>query len=166
MHDEPELLERLEVEPFIIKPSNRQYVEKLFFNLLNEFQNHNTSIVMQKSLLGELLITLWRLSVDGKTTTITSTDLDKNSKQLLAIANFINSNYNQNISLESLAQEFFLYPAYISHAFKKHLNINFTEYLKTVRIKEATLLLKNSELDIAKIAQRTGFDSAATPKDL
>jgi len=64
--------------------------------------------------------------------------------------------------LKALAQEFFLYPAYISHAFKKHLNINFTEYLKTVRIKEATLLLKNSELDIAKIAQRTCFDSATT----
>lgn len=160
--DEPELLSRLEVTPFIIKPSNRQHVEKMFFNLLNEFQSKDTSIVMQKSLLGELLVTLYRLSKEGKTSTIKSSDIGKNTEQILTIANYVSSNYNQNISLETLSRDFFLHPAYISRAFKKQLNINFSDYLKTVRVKEAALLLKNSELDITSIAKRTGFESATT----
>ena len=162
LNDEPELLKRLEVEPFIIKPSNRPQIEKLFFDLLSEFQSKNTSVVMQKALLGELLITLWRLFLEGKTSTVTTVDSSKRSKQILTIANYISSNFNQNITLESLSKQFFLHPAYISRAFKKQLNINFTEYIKSVRIKEATILLKNSTLDVAKIAKMTGFESATT----
>lgn len=159
LRDEPDLLKKLEIDPFVIKPADRQHVEKMFYNLLNEYQSKDSSIVMQKSLLGELLVTLYRLSLDDKTSTL-SADFNKSPKQILALTNYINSNYNQDITLDSLSKEFFLHPAYISRVFKKQLNINFSNYLKSVRIREATMLIKNSNLEISEIAERTGFATA------
>jgi len=160
--EEPDLLKRLEIEPFVIPPAKRKHIEKIFLYLLNEFKSAEASTVMLKSLLGELLVTLYRISTENESNTIKYETIDKKSSQIISIANYINSNYNQNISLETLSKKFFLHPAYISRAFKKVLNINLVDYIKSVRIKEACVLLKNSESDISDIAINTGFESSSS----
>ena len=159
LKDEPDLLKRLEVEPFVIPAARRKNIDNLFLKLLNEFQSKNRSAVLLKSLLGEFLVTLWRLSPKDKTNNTPTYDIKKYSKPIFDIVNYISSHYYENITLESLAKKFFLHPVYISRAFKKNLNLSLSDFLKTVRIREAALLLQNSDLSITQIAEKTGFHS-------
>jgi len=52
-----------------------------------------------------------------------------------------------------------LNPAYFSTLFKKETGINFSNYLLNLRIENAKLLLKNSNLSLINIAVEIGFDN-------
>ena len=161
LRDDPNLLKRLETAPFTIKQSKRKSIEDLMFKLLNEYQKNQGSIVLQKALLGELLVNLYRLSIESAKET-GSRSIRKGTGQIQSITNYITSHYYSDISLESLSKKFFMHPSYISRAFKQQLNISFTDFLKSVRIREVTLLLQSSELSVMQIAEKTGFDSSTS----
>ncbi len=72
---------------------------------------------------------------------------------------FINDHYNQNITLEMAADQVGLNPAYFSTLFKKETGINFSSYLLNLKIENAKLLLKNSNLSLINIAVELGFDN-------
>lgn len=72
---------------------------------------------------------------------------------------FINDHYNQNITLELAAEQVGLNPAYFSTLFKKETGINFSNYLMNLKIENAKLLLKNSNLSLINIAVEIGFDN-------
>lgn len=75
------------------------------------------------------------------------------------IVNYINKNYNQDISLDLLSEKLNLSPNYISAYFKINNGMNFLDYLHTVRINKAKELLKISTIKIQDIAAQTGYNS-------
>ena len=162
LKDEPDLLKRLGNIPITIKPSRRKQFETLLFSLLSEYQSNTKSIVLQKSLLGELLVRLGRLLNESSKEASSTNVTRKSSEQIQKITNYITSHYYEDISLESLSTIFFLHPTYISRAFKKQLNISFVDFLKSIRIREAMLLLQSSNLSIVEIATQVGFDSSTS----
>jgi AraC-type DNA-binding domain-containing proteins len=83
----------------------------------------------------------------------TNTSLIKKS------VNFINERYNQNLTLEMVADHVGLNPAYFSSLFKKETGINFSSYLINLRMDNAKLLLKNTNLSLINIAFELGFDN-------
>lgn len=72
---------------------------------------------------------------------------------------FINERYNQNITLDMVAKHVGLNPAYFSSLFKKEMGINFSNYLMNLKIDNAKLLLKNSNLPLIDVAVELGFDN-------
>ena len=70
---------------------------------------------------------------------------------------YINDNYHTDISLEDVANHVFLSPAYFSRIFKKYCDENFSEYLLKLRINKATILLRNTQLKVYEIAEKSGF---------
>ena len=72
---------------------------------------------------------------------------------------FINDKYNQNITLDMVAEHVGLNPAYFSSLFKKETGINFSNYLTNLKIDNAKLLLRNSNLSLINIAIELGFDN-------
>lgn len=72
---------------------------------------------------------------------------------------YINDHYNQNITLDMAAEHVGLNPAYFSTLFKKEMGINFSNYLLNLRIENAKLLLKNSNLSLINIALELGFEN-------
>lgn len=161
LKDEPDLLKRIESKPISIPPEKQAGITELMFKLLNEYNKKKNSVVLQKSLLGELLINLWRIStevVNNKS----SKSLKKGVQHIQNIANYVTEHYYENITLESLAKQYFFNPSYISRAFKQQLNISFTDFIKNVRVREAALLLQNSDLSVIEISQKTGFESSTS----
>ena len=51
----------------------------------------------------------------------------------------------------------FLNRDYLSRQFKKEVGVNFSEYLMSVRMKQARCLLENSSLRISEVALRVGI---------
>lgn len=72
---------------------------------------------------------------------------------------YIRSHYSENITLNSLAERFFLHPNYLSRLFKEKTGKNFVEYLTEVRIEKVKELLGNSDLKIVEICAMTGYDN-------
>ncbi|QGH36239.1 helix-turn-helix domain-containing protein [Gracilibacillus salitolerans] len=65
--------------------------------------------------------------------------------------------YSTSISLKELAQLNGVSPAYLSKIFKQETGMNYKDYLQQIRIKNAKLLLKQSNLTIDQVAMKIGF---------
>jgi len=72
---------------------------------------------------------------------------------------YIHEQYNQNLTLDSVAEHVGLNSAYFSTLFKKETGINFSTYLNNLRIENAKHLLKNTNLTLINIAVEVGFDN-------
>lgn len=75
------------------------------------------------------------------------------------VIKFLDSNYEKNISLESLATEFGISPYYIGRIIKVASDSTFNEYLTQVRIQKSKELLKEGKLSIKEISFSIGFNS-------
>ena len=71
---------------------------------------------------------------------------------------YINDNYNQNLTLENVSDHIGFNPTYFSVFFKKETGKNFLEYLTELRIKNAKLYLISTDMDIADIAEEVGYN--------
>ena len=72
---------------------------------------------------------------------------------------YMNDHYNQNLTLDMVAEHVGLNAAYFSTLFKKEMGVNFSSYLINLKIDHAKLLLKNSNLSLINIAIELGFDN-------
>jgi len=75
---------------------------------------------------------------------------------------FIKQNYDQNISLQQVADHVNLSFGYLSNLFKKELQITFVEYLNCYRIEQAKELLTRTHLKSYDIAVKVGFSPEYT----
>ncbi len=87
--------------------------------------------------------------------TLSASGLDK----IKRIAGYINSHYNENITLEILSEHFDLNPSYLCRCFKKFTNYTIIEYINYVRIKIAERKLINTDESVSEIAKSVGFPS-------
>ena len=75
------------------------------------------------------------------------------------IQNFIRQHYSENISLNMLAEQFYMHPNYLSRLFKEKTGENFVEYLMEVRMQKVKELLKDSDCKIIEICGMVGYDN-------
>ncbi|MBQ3075072.1 MAG: AraC family transcriptional regulator [Clostridia bacterium] len=77
---------------------------------------------------------------------------------------YINSNFQKDITLTSIAEEFGYHPSYLSRYFKSTFRMGLNQYLTTVRLKNALLLMnrKNAKYNLTYCALESGFHSLRT----
>ncbi|MFX3635941.1 MAG: helix-turn-helix domain-containing protein [Candidatus Pristimantibacillus sp.] len=78
-------------------------------------------------------------------------------KKLKEIVLYIQKNFNQEISIQSLADKFFLSPNYLCQLFKKEVGETIVEYLSRLRIEYACKLLIDTKLSIYQVGEKCGF---------
>ena len=83
---------------------------------------------------------------------------DYKSQIFAKILNYINDNYQSDINLHSVADEFNTNPSYLSQLFKRELDMTYTDYITNLRIKFAENLLNNTSLQVAEISEKTGYN--------
>lgn len=87
----------------------------------------------------------------------TAAELAKNSP-LKAIVAYVNDNFSSDLSVQGLAQHFYIHPNYISQLFRKEVGETFTAYLAKLRMNYACQLLRRTELPINEIAEKAGYE--------
>lgn len=75
------------------------------------------------------------------------------------ICSIVQNEYDQSLSLESLAERVFLSPNYLSTIFKENTGKTLLEYVTEIRIKNACRMLAESNIKIHEIARRVGYES-------
>ncbi|MEC0126822.1 response regulator transcription factor [Paenibacillus pabuli] len=76
------------------------------------------------------------------------------------IKSYIEENYSKNISLKSIASEFYMNPVYLGQRFRKVYGMYFNDFLLQLRIEEAKRLLRQTDLRVYEVAERVGFGSS------
>lgn len=69
----------------------------------------------------------------------------------------IHHHYSEKMTLEDLAGQLFIHPAYFSSIFKKETGQNFIDYVNEVRVQKAMDLLKNPDYRIKDVSILAGF---------
>ena len=75
----------------------------------------------------------------------------------MQIIKYLNENYQQDISLQQLADSFHLNASYISFLIKKETGLTYSQYLTNLRISQAKRLLTSSQLTLTEISESVGF---------
>ena len=77
------------------------------------------------------------------------------------IVDYLEKNYAQEITLDTLAKRFYISKYEISRMFTKNVGISFIEYLTRVRIENSKKLLLDTSLSITQISELAGFNSSS-----
>lgn len=82
---------------------------------------------------------------------------DQDSRLVQDIKRYIDQNYHKEITLQHIADCFFISRENVSRKFKQVTNENLIDYLTRLRIDKAKMLLADSDLRITQVAELVGF---------
>lgn len=86
---------------------------------------------------------------------------DKNllNRECTQIKNYLDANYAEDITLDTLASLTHMNKYYMAHAFTKYAGMSPMSYLQQKRVQEARSLLESTNCSIAQISNILGFSS-------
>lgn len=137
--------------PCIFRPRNIEKY-KFLFSILSLQLDRQSDV--SKAVVMEIL---YRINADLK-----HDFYEKNASEPSAIgkvAQYIQLNYNQNINIDTLAKIACLDRSYLIRSFKKEYKKTPISYMIGVRLNNARDMLLNSDLPVAQIAERCGYNS-------
>ncbi|ABN53414.1 MAG TPA: AraC family transcriptional regulator [Hungateiclostridium thermocellum] len=156
-----------ETGPFItLKVSQKNDIIVLLNRILKERENPDIgSEFLNYLLVMELFVLIsralkmeWENSIKNKSPKI---------KELIqASVNYINNNYERDISLKDIARYVFLSTSYFTRAFKEEMGISPINYLLKIRVERAKELLKDTDNRISDIALSVGFSNQQRFNDI
>ncbi|MTI86336.1 MAG: helix-turn-helix transcriptional regulator [Balneolaceae bacterium] len=69
----------------------------------------------------------------------------------------LNDNWNQQLSLQQLAEVTGIHPVTISGNFRKYFSCTFGEYMRKIKVEQALSMIRNSSQNLTQIAHICGF---------
>ncbi len=82
---------------------------------------------------------------------------DKKTLLVSSAMQLINQHFTENITLESIAEQLFVTPQYLSAQFTKVAKITFMNYLKDKRLSYAATLLLKSKNNVTEVCFASGY---------
>ena len=115
--------------------------------------------IVQSSLIHYLNLILTEITYLDKTVSNeTPSDIHPLLNEILS---FINSHLNIPLSLTTIANEFSITPTWLTHFFKKHMNISVMQYVTHNKILKAQQCIENGESP-SVVASQFGFENYTT----
>lgn len=150
-----EFIKCFDTSHIVLSQKDKHYVNSLFLKILAENNNSSQfSNQLIKNYIYELLSFLYDI-IHSDSYHISS---DITSSAVNKAIRYIYKNYNENLTLDDIAELCHMNSSYFSRYFKQNVGINLNAYINTVRLKEATVLLINTELPIIDIAHDCGYN--------
>ena len=94
---------------------------------------------------------------------LATTREEKNRKQdklVLLVTDYLRTHFHENLSLNSVADEFHMSSFHLSKMFRKSMKKNFIEYLTELRVKQAKTLLMDGTRTITEVAFMVGYQDS------
>jgi two-component system response regulator YesN len=87
------------------------------------------------------------------------TSESKQKSRIEEIKFYLDHNYDRDISLNEIAEQFSFNPSYLSSFFKAETDINITDYLINLRIEHSKTFLTDTEMKINEISLKLGYNN-------
>lgn len=81
------------------------------------------------------------------------------SSRIRSILQYIQNNFHHDISLETIADTFWLHKVYLAKIFKQETGKSVNEYIRNLRIEKAKEMLMDNRIKISEIVTATGFNN-------
>lgn len=134
------------------------------WKLVNEIHEEKPHyLLLVKGLVMELLVMILRsLSYHQENAVEVSLSTNDRRKQNLVdhAVYYLETHHEEDITLDSLAEELFISPTYLSKTFKDRMGISPINYLIQIRLNRAKELLKDKSLTVKEVAHTVGYDDA------
>ena len=76
------------------------------------------------------------------------------------VVSYIDQHYKEKVTLEMLAEMEGVTPTHLSHFFSEAFHVSFREYLNTVRLEKALVLMRDPSLYLVDICMESGFSDS------
>ena len=83
----------------------------------------------------------------------------KNGSRIEKVVKYIQEHFNEDITLNDIAENVYLSPVYVSRLIKEQTGKNFVTLMMEFRIERAVNLLQHTELYVYEIAEQVGYDN-------
>lgn len=88
-----------------------------------------------------------------------ASELTPTEKKIYSVTGYIHTHFSEELTLEGLAQRFYISSCYLSHRFKDVTGFTLTDYIQMTRVRNVQSLLLNSRIPITEAATICGFSS-------
>lgn len=122
------------------------------------WESVNQTLYWDQMIAYTLMLTFGLLIRNYDNAIETPTFTHKADVQRFALLQFIQENY-KNISLEDIADKFHYTPEYTSRLIKSTTGKSYTQIVTQIRVEKAQILLLDTNLSIADIAEQVGYES-------
>ena len=137
----------------------RENILLCLHNMLSEIENKPAGYDVVCQDLMEILIVL--LGRQTNFSTILAPVSKKTSRLCGSTKRYIDTHYQENITLDQLADVCHVSKYHLAHAFTEEYGISPINYLISKRIAEAEHLLKTTDFSLSLISNTTGFSSSS-----
>jgi len=125
-----------------------QEYSKEYYDTVNQLQKQET--LQEVHSLLRHFCTLIGLMMDKRQTTKTDTLIE-------SVCAYLQKHYHESdLGIETIAETVQLSPGYLGKLFRSHTQLSFNDYLKKIRLEEATRLLTTTNDSIAAISENVG----------
>lgn len=141
---------------YFIEVSDKQALEVIFEEMLVEYhsQELTSALLLKSSILR--LISFYLDNCLLEKVKVTSPDT---VEVLGNVVDYINNNFNRDVSVKELADIAHLQPNYFIKVFRNHLGASPIRFLNKRRIDEARFLLTTTNLTFTEIGYRVGISN-------
>lgn len=154
--DSQELLEALENGSGLYRPEKKdyQFIHSIINQLIDEQENQAPfKQSCEHTLLNILLIYLMRNSIQQQPVKI------EMGNRIDTVINYIHNHYAEDISLQLLAELFYISPYYLCREFKRCTNRTIVQYINVTRIMNAQRKFMETDKNVTQISKETGFSN-------
>ena len=146
----------LSITPFI--SHNNNFSKTLTQNIVNAYYScEEKKLGWEFNAIGNISIFFGCLTENNL---ISSPRVNKKNKNFcMQVIDYINKNYNENITSTEISSRLFMNNSYFCRLFKKNFGTCFQNYLNMYRLEKSTISLKNSDLSVSEISHKNGFNS-------
>lgn len=137
----------------------QSYVENLLFQL--EQENADETRLGRAVCTGALLIQLLVFAARRMAEQPANKPTGPMHAKVAEIIAYCNDNFDKPLRLETISSLFYISPYHFIRLFKKMTGFTFTEYINTVRIREAQRLIRETRHKMIQIAGFAGFTNVS-----
>ena len=144
------------VSGYLLKPLDEDKLE----NMINTIISEITKKKLQDQNYEYIDMNNPNASVINTATGHTSSVNEKENNRLIQKAKeYINKNYDKNITLETICDSISVSKNYFCYLFKKVMGISIWDYLTHMRVEKAKELLKQTDLKNYEISYKVGYEN-------
>ncbi|MFD1886630.1 helix-turn-helix transcriptional regulator [Paenibacillus wenxiniae] len=123
-------------------------------SLVLELDQRSMNSMLSELLFAQLLVRIARLWHEHE-----QSRLSQSERYVRHSIEFMRQNYDRSIRMEQIAAAVNVHPGYLHRVFRKHMETTPTDYLNTLRMEKAMMLLGSTDIPIAEIADYVGVSS-------
>lgn len=148
---------------YVLSPEEQQRILTMFRNIQSELdgQRGKSQTLIDLEIM-QFFIRFWRENCPASCL-FSENEPQKNGKYatVYAVSDYISTHFCEQLTLEKLAEEFYVSKSYLSRSFKEVVGFGFKEYVNILRIQMAQKLLERPNLTISQISEMVGFDNTS-----